>query len=33
MKNAQSGDSAGGLWLVDADSVEQVQALVETDPG
>jgi hypothetical protein len=32
MKEAQSQQSAGGLWVVDAESPEQVQALVETDP-
>lgn len=32
MKDGLSGESAGGLWVVEADSVEQVQALVERDP-
>ena len=32
MKDGVSGESAGGLWLVEADSAEQVQALVESDP-
>ena len=32
MKDALSGAAAGGLWLVDAESAEQVQALVESDP-
>ena len=32
MKDGVSGEPAGGLWLVDADSAEQVQALVESDP-
>jgi uncharacterized protein YciI len=32
MKEAKSQQPAGGLWVVDAESPEQVQALVETDP-
>ena len=32
MKDAVSAEPAGGLWLVDADSAEQVQALIESDP-
>ena len=32
MKDGHSGESAGGMWVVDADSAEQVQALVENDP-
>ena len=32
MKDGLSAEPAGGLWLVDADSAEQVQALVESDP-
>ena len=32
MKDGMSGDSAGGLWVVDAESAEAVQDLVETDP-
>jgi uncharacterized protein YciI len=32
MKEAQSQQPAGGLWVVDAESPEQVQALVESDP-
>ena len=32
MKDGLSGEPAGGLWVVAADSVEQVQALVERDP-
>jgi uncharacterized protein YciI len=32
MKEAQSQQPAGGLWMIDAESPEQVQALVETDP-
>lgn len=32
MKDAKTQDPAGGLWIVEADNVEQVQALVETDP-
>ena len=29
---APSGDAAGGLWFVDADSAEAVDALVKEDP-
>jgi uncharacterized protein YciI len=32
MKDGLSGEPAGGLWVVEADSVEQAQALVERDP-
>ena len=32
MKDGKSQGPAGGLWIVEADNVEQVQALVETDP-
>lgn len=32
MKDASSGEPAGGLWIVDAENAEDVQALVETDP-
>ena len=32
MKDGTSGEPAGGIWIVDADSAEAVQALVETDP-
>lgn len=32
LKDAQSQLPAGGLWLVDAETAEQVQELVETDP-
>ncbi len=32
MKEAQSQQPAGGLWVVDAESPQQVQELVETDP-
>ena len=32
MKDAKTQDPAGGLWIVEADNVEQAQALVETDP-
>ena len=32
MKDGRTQDPAGGLWIVDADNVEQVQNLVETDP-
>ena len=32
MKDAVSAEPAGGLWLVDAVSAEQAQALIESDP-
>jgi hypothetical protein len=32
MKDGGTQDPAGGLWIVEADNPEQVQALVETDP-
>jgi uncharacterized protein YciI len=32
MKNAKTSGPAGGLWIVEADNPEQVQALVEADP-
>ena len=32
MKDAKTQNPAGGLWIVEADNAEQVQALVETDP-
>ena len=32
LKQADSGAGAGGLWLVEADSAETVQSLVEADP-
>lgn len=32
MKEALSQQPAGGLWVVDAESPERVQVLVETDP-
>ena len=32
LKQAGSGIAAGGLWLVDADSSDTVQSLIETDP-
>lgn len=32
MKEAATQNPAGGLWIVDAENVEQVQALVEADP-
>jgi hypothetical protein len=32
LKDGQSGEPAGGLWLVDAESAHDVQALVESDP-
>lgn len=31
-KDAVSANPAGGIWIVDADDAEQVQALVEDDP-
>ena len=32
MKDGASGEPAGGLWIVDADSADAVQDLVESDP-
>ena len=32
MKDGTSGEPAGGLWIVDAESADAVQSLVETDP-
>jgi uncharacterized protein YciI len=32
MKDGGTQEPAGGLWLVEADNHEQVQALVEADP-
>ncbi len=32
LKKADKGDSAGGLWLVDADTLAEVKTLVEQDP-
>ncbi len=32
MKDGRTQDPAGGLWIVEADDAEQVQALVEADP-
>jgi hypothetical protein len=32
LKDGLSGEPAGGLWLIDVESVEQAQALVESDP-
>lgn len=32
LKDAESADPAGGIWIVDADDRGQVQALVEGDP-
>ncbi len=32
LKDTSTQDPAGGLWIVDAENPEQVQALVETDP-
>jgi uncharacterized protein YciI len=29
---AQSGDAAGGLWVVEAETFDAVRALVEADP-
>jgi uncharacterized protein YciI len=32
MKDGRTQDPAGGLWIVEVGSAEQVQALVEADP-
>ena len=32
LAEAESGRSAGGLWLVEADNAKAVQALIEADP-
>ena len=32
LKDAESAQSAGGIWIVDADDVAQVRSLVEADP-
>lgn len=32
LTDASSGESAGGLWLVEADDVEAVEALIHEDP-
>ena len=32
LKDTTNGEPAGGLWLVDADNSQAVQALVEADP-
>jgi uncharacterized protein len=32
LKQVDSGAGAGGLWLVEADSADTVQSLVEADP-
>ena len=32
LKNAAEGKPAGGLWIVEADSLAAVQALIEADP-
>ena len=32
MKDSRTQDPAGGLWIVEAGNLEQVQALVEADP-
>ena len=32
LKNARSGEAAGGIWIVDADDADAVEALIETDP-
>ena len=32
LREASDGAPAGGLWLVNADSQQQLQALIEADP-
>ncbi len=32
LKNARSGNSAGGIWIVEAEDAEAVEALIEADP-
>lgn len=32
LKDSESGQPAGGVWIVEADDAGQVQALVEADP-
>ncbi len=32
LKSADDGKPAGGLWIVEADSMSAVQALIEADP-
>ena len=32
LNNARSGNPAGGIWIVEADDADAVEALVETDP-
>ena len=32
LRDANSGNSAGGLWVVNAESLEVVQQLIENDP-
>lgn len=32
LKDTQSGDPAGGLWLVESDNLQAVQSLIEADP-
>ncbi|MEM7121380.1 MAG: YciI family protein [Pseudomonadota bacterium] len=32
LQDAASNEPAGGLWIVEAESTQAVQALVETDP-
>ena len=32
LKDAASGDGAGGLWIVEADGPAAIRALVEADP-
>lgn len=32
LRDAETGESAGGLWLVRADNVHEVRAHIETDP-
>ena len=32
LKNADNGETAGGLWIVEADSRAAIQDLIEADP-
>lgn len=32
LRDAETGEPAGGLWLVRADNAQEVRALVEADP-
>lgn len=32
LRDAGTADPAGGIWIVDADDLEQAQSLVESDP-